>query len=230
MLETLLRWFGFGLCHQLPERSFITAGLQAPVCSRDTGLYVGFVLALCVLALLHRSERPSKFPRLHVLLVMAALVAFMGWDGVSSYAGFRSTTNDLRLITGIGVGFSAAAVIFAMLNDMLWKRPGAGRVLDPSWRFIAWIASIPLSYLLISYGGPLLGRAFPVLIAVSIVVTLAAVNMVMVAMLPQFDRRASSPRGLVAPALLGCLVALIEIALAAQLRVGLLSLTGPLAG
>ena len=62
MLAEFLHWLGFGLCHQLPERSFFGGGVQVPVCARDTGIYVGFVVAFALIALVHRGERPTGFP------------------------------------------------------------------------------------------------------------------------------------------------------------------------
>lgn len=224
MLENFLRWLGFGLCHQLPERSYVAGGIQASVCVRDTGIYLGFMAALILIWLLHRGERPSDFPRPHVWIAMGIFVLLMGYDGVTSYAGLRATTNEIRLITGLGVGFSAAALVAPMLNDVLWRGGGLGRVLDPVWRFGAWLAAIPICYVLIGGVGPRVGVAFPLLIAVSIVFTLTAVNLVIVAMLPAFDRRAESVRQLALPIAIGMLVAFVEIALAAQLRVFLDSL------
>lgn len=222
MLEDFLLWLGLGLCHQLPERSYIAGGLQASVCVRDTGIYLGFTAALLLIWLLHRGERPSDFPRPHVWIAMGAFVAFMGYDGVTSYAGLRQTTNELRLITGLGVGFSAAALVAPMLNDVLWRGGGVGRVLAPTWRFLIWLAAIPAAYLLIDGLGVRLGVAFLLLIAAAIVFTLAAVNLVIVGMLPAFDRRAESVRQLAIPIGLAVLVAFAEIALAAQLRILLL--------
>ncbi|TLM98193.1 MAG: DUF2085 domain-containing protein, partial [Actinobacteria bacterium] len=104
VLSEFLQWFGFGLCHQLPERSFFGGGYQLPVCARDTGIYVGFMVSLAVVAAIHRRERPRGFPRPAVWALLGILVALMGADGVSSYAGWRETTNALRLATGLGVG------------------------------------------------------------------------------------------------------------------------------
>ncbi len=86
MIAEFLQWMGFGLCHQLPERSFVGGGVQVPVCARDTGIYVGFVVAFAVIALVHRGERPREFPRPYVWAVMGVLLALLAWDGVTSYA------------------------------------------------------------------------------------------------------------------------------------------------
>ncbi len=229
-LQELLLRLGYGLCHQLPERSYITGGLQAPVCVRDTGIYVGFSLALMLIVFLHRGERPHGFPRLHVWVVMGLLLAFMGWDGVSSYAGFRPTTNWLRLITGTGVGFSIAVVVVPMLNDVLWKRSGSGRVLDPIGRFAVWSVGIPATVLAIGVVGPALGALFPVLIALSIFVTLTAVNAVMVGMLPWFDRRGEKLRDVALPLAISLVAGFVEIAAAGAMRAALESFAGRIAG
>jgi uncharacterized membrane protein len=230
MLEDFLQWLGYGLCHQLAERSYVAGGVQAPVCIRDTGIYLGFMLAMILVGLLHWGERPSDFPRPRAWLAMALFLAFMAYDGVSSYSGLRETTNDLRLITGLGVGFSAAALVVPMLNDLLWRGGGVGRVLDPLWRFGVWLAAVPVFYGIVSATGLRLGVAFPVLIAIAIIFTLTAVNLVIVAMLPAFDRRAESVRQLPVPIAIAIAVAFIEIALAAQLRIFLLGLEARILG
>lgn len=225
MLQEALRWFGFGLCHQLPERSYIATGVQAPVCARDTGIYVGFTIAFILIAMVHRGERPRNFPPPHVWVVMALLLVFMGWDGVTSYGGLRTTTNELRLITGLGVGFSAAALVVPMLNDEVWRVSTGTRVLDPLWRFLVWLIAIPVSWLAIGALGPRLGVAFPVLIAVTVLFTLLAINLVIVSMFPAFDRRAERWTQVLAPGAIALALAVIEIVLAGQLRVALLSVT-----
>lgn len=223
MLEKLLTWLGFGLCHQLPDRSYILGGLQAPVCVRDTGIYVGFILSFAILALVQRN-RPRNMPRGHVWATMGFLLLFMAWDGVTSYAGLRTTVNELRLITGLGVGFSAAVLVFPMLNDELWRRGSSDRVLDPPWRYGVWLGSLPLAWAVITYIGPYLGTAFVLMVAMSIPATLTVVNLVMVAMLPWFDRRAEHGRDLLLPVAIAFAVAIAEIALAAEVRLLLIKI------
>lgn len=218
MLERFLHWMGLGLCHQLPERSFFGGGIQVPVCARDTGIYLGFVAAFILLAIVHRGRRTRGFPGLHVWVVMGVFLAAMAWDGFSSYLGFRETTNTLRLLTGLGVGISVAAVIYPMLQDELWRTADSSAVLDPVWRFVTWLALLPVVYALVWWGGPLLGIAYPVLVAVCIVFTLAAINLVIVSMFPAFDRRAERLVQLWLPISIAVALAFVEIAAASALR------------
>ena len=92
MLEAVFHWVGFGLCHQLPERSLFSGGYQLPVCARDTGIYAGFLLSMIVIALLERGRRPSELSRTWLLVLGSIFLGTMVVDGVSSYAGDSSWT------------------------------------------------------------------------------------------------------------------------------------------
>lgn len=219
-----MQWLGFGLCHQLPERSFSAGGLQLPVCARDTGIYIGFMISLAIVALLHRRSRPTGFPRARTWLVMAVFVGIMAWDGFTSYAGLRETSNDLRLFTGLATGFAMAVLVVPILNDELWRTASRDRVLDPVWRLVAWVAVLPASYLIVRSGGPLLGIGYAGLTAASIIFTLASVNLIVVAMFPAFDRRAEKLVDLVPAVLIAIGIAVIEIWLAGLLRQVLLGI------
>ncbi len=224
VLQSLMNALGYGLCHQLPERSLFGGGIQAPVCARDAGIYAGFCISLAILALLHRGERPREFPRPLAWGIFSVALIFMGWDGVTSYAGIRETTNVLRLASGLGVGYAAAAMIAPMLNDTLWRVSSAARVLDPSWRLAVWIISMPVSTAAIWFGGPLAGVAYPLAISASIICTFVSINLVIVCMFPVFDRRAARVRDLAAPILAATGLAVVEIGLAAALRDALTAL------
>ena len=221
MFEQALHWFGYGLCHQLPERSFFGGGIQVPVCARDTGIYLGLVVSYVTVAFLHRGERATGFPRPWVWLAFLAALAAMGFDGVSSYAGWRSTTNELRLITGLGVGFSAGALVYPMLQDVLWVQSSTQRVLDPPNRFGRWLLMLVVSYAVIWWGAPAMGLVYPIVVVGATVTAIALVNLVIVGILPRFDRRARTHRDLILPVLLAMGLAVVEIAVAAWVRIWL---------
>ena len=134
MLQTALHWLGFGLCHQLPERSFFGGGVQAPVCARDTGIYVGFCVAIVLISLLHRPKRPRGFPSPLGWVAFGLMIGSMAIDGGTQLIGLRSSANDLRLITGLLSGFAIAMLLVPMLNDSVWRTSHNQRVLDPPWR------------------------------------------------------------------------------------------------
>ena len=194
------------------------------MCARDTGIYLGFVIGLLVLAALDRGRRRTEVPPPWVLALGAVLVAVMGWDGVTSYAGLRPTTNLIRLATGLGTGFALTLVIVPLLNAQLWRRRSPERVLGETWEVAVWAAAIPLSFVAIWWGGPALGTAYAVLTAVAILVTLTAVNLVLVLVGSTLRAESGAPaRRLAADAAGARRSSALEIAAADWLRYALQS-------
>jgi uncharacterized membrane protein len=224
MLETAMHWLGYGLCHQLADRSFFAGGVQLPVCARDTGLYIGFAVSLAVIAILDRGRHRSDMPPAWVLGIGVAAVAFMAWDGLSSYAGMRETTNALRLATGIGTGFALPLIVVPIINAQLWARSGQGRVLGGPWQAVVWLAAVPVTFAALLWGAPLLGAGYAVLTAVCVLLTFSVVNLVVVALVPRFERSAVRLRDAWPALLVALLVTVVELALADWLRLALLSI------
>ncbi len=227
MFDTVMHWIGFGLCHQLPARSFAAGGHQLPVCARDTGIYVGFVVSLALIALLDRGRRRPGSPPAWLLAVGAAFVLAMLWDGVTSYAGLRETTNLLRLATGVGTGFALTLAIAPVLNTQLWTEPGSGRVLGEWADGVAWCLAVPLTVAALWWGGPLLGAGYALAVAVAVLVTFTVVNLVVVSVIPRFERGASRLRDLSPAIAIAIAATFVELAAADWLRIALLSLVAP---
>lgn len=225
-MESFLRWLGYGLCHQLPDRSFFGGGLQVPVCARDTGIYAGFAIGLIVLYLAHRGRRPSEMPPWPVMLLLGSFIGIMVLDGVTSYAGLRTTTNGIRLLTGLTTGFALSAFTLTLLNSQVWRRFDTDRVLDGLQAVGIFVLGVPVAYVVIRYGGPLLGVAYAVAIALTIVVTFSAVNLVMVCLLPWFERRADTWRDMAAPLVIATVLTGAELAGASALKLWLERLVG----
>jgi uncharacterized membrane protein len=222
MIDAFLHWFGSGLCHQLPARSFFAGGHLLPVCARDTGIYFGVVLSLGLIAALDRGRHSSSMPRPWVLALGAALFAFMAWDGVTSYAGWRTTTNDLRLITGLCAGFALSLVIAPLVNSQLWRRREDAPVLIGPLRVVVWLASIGVAFVGLRWGAPLLGIVYPIATVVAIFLTFTAINVVVVALAPRFERSADRLRDAWLPLLIAGAITFAEIAALAWLRSALL--------
>jgi uncharacterized membrane protein len=224
MFDAAMHWLGYGLCHQLTARSFIAGGHQLPVCARDTGIYVGFVVSFVLIAVLDRgrhrvSAPPAWLMGLGVVFVMALL-----WDGVTSYAGFRTTTNLLRLVTGVGTGFALPLAVMPVLNVQLWRRREGGRILGTWFEALVWCLAVPLTIAALWWGGPLLGIGYPLLVAVAIIATFSAVNLIVVSLVPRFEQRLERLRDLWPAVLIAVAATVVELALADWLRVALLSL------
>jgi len=221
MLEELLHWVGYGLCHQLPARSFFGGSVQVPVCARDTGLYVGFVVSLALIAILERHRRPAEPPPWWLSVVGLAFLGSMVFDGLTSYAGLRTTSNDIRLATGILAGFSLTLLLAPILNGQIWSSPGRGRLLDEGRRAAVWLSAPIITFAVVWWGGPLLGVAYPLLVGVSILLTFGAVNLAIVCLLPPFENRVRRLREAWPAMVWAGLFTLIELGLASLLRMWL---------
>ena len=102
----------FVACHRLPERSFAWRGRQFPVCARCTGILVGWLaypLFLFGLAALG----PWASLALNVPLLV---------DGGTQAMGWRTSTNPLRLLTGVLAGVGQVGL-------MTWAGTQAARLL-----------------------------------------------------------------------------------------------------
>ncbi|HEX8212929.1 MAG TPA: DUF2085 domain-containing protein [Longimicrobium sp.] len=92
-------------CHRRCERSFFVRGRQFGVCARCTGLLVGGVLS------------PLAVPLGAGFLVPAACAAtvLLGMDGGSQFAGWRVSSNPIRLLTGLAAGLMGPAAVLALI-------------------------------------------------------------------------------------------------------------------
>lgn len=110
---SIYKAFSF-VCHQIPERSFHLAGHQFGVCSRCTGLYVGFAVAVLVYPLarsLKRTDTPSR-----IWLVLATLPLVI--DFALGYFSIWQNTHLSRFVTGALLSSVAVFYIMPGLIDL----------------------------------------------------------------------------------------------------------------
>jgi uncharacterized membrane protein len=112
----IYKGFSF-LCHQLPDRSFHLAGHQFAVCSRCTGLYVGFALTALAYPLI-RPIRTTTTPAL-IWLVLATVPLLV--DFSLGYFNIWQNTHASRFITGALLSSVAVFYIIPGLVEITSK-------------------------------------------------------------------------------------------------------------
>src|SRR5215813_8470230 len=122
-----LRALDGGICAQAGTHSFWPGGQQLPLCSRNTGIYVGFAATFCTLLALGRL-RAARFPGRWVLAILAIAVLFMAVDGFNSFfldLGLPhpyQPHNLLRLASGLGTGTAMCAILLPVANMLIWRQ------------------------------------------------------------------------------------------------------------
>jgi uncharacterized membrane protein len=121
-----LRALDGGICAQAGTHSFWPGGQQLPLCSRNTGIYLGFACTFFTLLALGRL-RATRFPGKWAFIVLAVAVLFMAEDGFNSFfldlglPHLYQPANPLRLATGLGTGVAMCAVILPVANTLIWR-------------------------------------------------------------------------------------------------------------
>jgi uncharacterized membrane protein len=109
----LLRPVFHALCHQFPERTLVMMGVPMLVCSRCAGIYAGMAIG----ALLPSFGLLVRHGRRLLLVALGAMLL----DVLLQDAGLRPSSHISRLSTGLLVGWSASAFLFATLGKPIGR-------------------------------------------------------------------------------------------------------------
>ncbi len=125
---------GYAVCHRLEARSFHIHGRQMPLCARCTGEFNAAAVTLVFLGAVSRKR--SGLPARGVVAVLAIFFLAFGLDGSNSYLYLLKQTyqgflpqipnlytpnNTLRLLTGTGMGVAMASMLYAVVNQSVWR-------------------------------------------------------------------------------------------------------------
>jgi uncharacterized membrane protein len=116
-LVGLFNAIGHLVCHQVPARTLWVGGQYLPVCARDTGAYLGFYIGYLLLPLRNKDARGP--PNLWMTLLMVAPLIV---DAATQLAGLRTSTNELRLVTGLVFGAALAPLLVYLLGQIPTSR------------------------------------------------------------------------------------------------------------
>src|SRR3989442_3292909 len=110
-----LRWLDSGICAQLPSHSFYPGGERLPLCARNTGIYLGFIVTLLTLYATGRG-RAQRLPPWPIVAVLASGVGILIIDGFNSFLldlglpHLYHPHNVIRLATGLITGIALATL------------------------------------------------------------------------------------------------------------------------
>ena len=110
-LTSIFNFIGSLVCHQMPERTFQIGGNSLPVCARDTGVYIGFLTGY---PLVFMSRKGGSGPPNPWFTLSMALPMML--DALTQFFGLRTSTNELRLITGLLFGTSLSPFMIYLLS------------------------------------------------------------------------------------------------------------------
>ena len=209
---------GYAVCHQIDLRSFHLGDRALPLCSRCTGMYLGSSLAFVFLAARGR-VLAGQFPRRWILAVFCVLAAAFAIDGLNSYMTFfpgaphlYAPNNTLRLLTGTGLGLGIGVMVLPGFNQAVWTRIDSSRSLT-SWADLALLMLAALGVdLLVLTENPLVLYPLALVSSLGVVLLLAIVYTMLALLLSGRENKVADPRQLLTPALVGFVLAMLQIA------------------
>jgi uncharacterized membrane protein len=120
---------GSVICHQRPERSYRLSTVPLPVCARCTGLHVGALLGLFLVAVAPRSWRGRLLARARIALVAAALPT-----GISVAVEWMGGGSPLlaRTLTALPAGTMVGALVGLALCYTTVNVASSNEAADPA--------------------------------------------------------------------------------------------------
>lgn len=209
---------GYAVCHQIDLRSFHLGERPMPMCSRCTGMYLGASVAFVFLVARGR-VLAGQFPRRGILAVFFVLAAFFAIDGLNSYLAFfpgaphlYTPNNTLRLLAGTGLGLGMGVLVLSGFNQSVWTQVDSSRSLE-SWTDLVLLTLAALGVdLLVLTENPLVLYPLALVSSLGVVVLLTIVYTMLALLLSGRENKVAHPRQLLLPALVGLILAMLQIA------------------
>lgn len=211
---------GFSVCHQLPERTLLFGKILMPVCSRCSGIYIGFLLTIIFLFVLFR-KRESDLPPVYVIVAAVVFILSAIVDGFFSYLGFYSTNNIIRLTTGYLFGAGISIIIYPVFVYQYFKNFQRKKIFYNYKQFVYFMI-FSIFFILVQILSPSwLGTFFYYLNGFSVIFTFYFSNLTLFLLIPGFSQKTKKlfSRQLIFPSVLALAATLLELYISYKLHV-----------
>lgn len=212
MLDFLINILGFSVCHQLSARSLSVGNVVLPVCSRCSGIYIGFTITAVILFIMFRNKE-NDLPPPYALIILGLFFLSTIIDGIASNFGLYNTNNNLRFITGFLCGSSIMTIIFPVFIFQYYKRSKKEKIFKRPLKFMIYILIITVFIAITLFRFNFLGHFYYYLAAFSILFTFYFINLVLFFLIPHFSQKATSlaSKHLILPSALSLFLLFLEL-------------------
>jgi len=214
---------GYAVCHQIPARMYHLDDRPLPLCVRCSGMYLGAMAGLIYQFL--RKPRHGGMLTWKSGIPFLILAAAWALDGFNSFihlipgvTGIYEPSNNLRLITGLGMGTAMAAIVAPIFHQTIWSQYSPQEAFTNLRAYLELLAVIILTGLLAWTENPLILYPFALISAAGVMVVLTMVYTMVWVMVFRQENSFHTLQNLVVPLSAGFLTALLQIALIDYLR------------
>lgn len=230
-----LHWLGSGICAQLPTHSFYPGGQILPLCARNTGIYLGFLVTLLTLYASGRG-RSQRLPRRSITIVLLCGVAAMAVDGINSLQldlgmpHLYQPQNVLRLITGLLTGLALAMLGLPWLNRFFWREESEQRSVGSWPLFLLYLPALVVCFFTVTAQTTLVVYPIALLSVTGLIAAVSGLNLLLLVAIKKRDESFTGYLALLPYFGVALLCACSELLVLAQLKYFLLRLIGPIPG
>ncbi len=224
-------WLDSGICAQFASHSFYFGGERLPLCARNTGIYLGFLVTLTTLYGKGRG-RAQHTPRWPLVVVLIGGVTALAVDGINSFLldvhiqHLYQPNNLLRLATGLVTGLAMALLLLPMLNRLLWRGYSAMRSVASWQELLHYVPMLIVCFFVVTSQNALVLYPIALLSTGSILIALGSLNLIVLVGVSRRDETFEQYRELLPFLGIALLLAVGEMLLLAQLKLTLLHTLG----
>ena len=214
---------GYAVCHRIDLRSFHLGARPLPLCARDTGMFLGALIAFAYYALLRK--KASLYPTRGVLAAIGVLGLTWVVDGANSFLSMLPSAmqlytphNTLRLITGSLVGIGLVTLVYPVFSQYAWKDWKSERILRSPRELLVLLTLAGVVDLAVLSENPLLLYPLALLSSLGVLLLLTLAYTLITIPLLRRTQKADTWRDLIVPLAAGLTLGLLQIGLIDLLR------------